>query len=182
MKDLLFICLFFCKLSISAFGGGYSLIPLIEKEIVERRKLLSSEDITNLFAIGGSAPGAVVINIAILIGYKIKGVIGAILCTLSITLPVFLLAIGCSFVVDYFIENIYIRGALVGLQSAVVALVVYAAFRLYKTALIDTFTISLFSISLILLFLKINAIYVIVFTIFIGIILVFLSKEETQNV
>ncbi len=77
----------FFKIGLFTFGGGFAMIPLIEKEIVDTRKWIHREDIIDLFAISQSIPGAVAINTATLVGYKVAGRIGAIVATAGVALP-----------------------------------------------------------------------------------------------
>ena len=87
--------LFFSFLKIGAFtfGGGYAMIPLIQKEVVEDKKWLTDEDVADVIAIAETTPGPIAINAATFVGYKAKGVIGALAATLGVVIPSFLIII-----------------------------------------------------------------------------------------
>src|SRR4051812_20212818 len=83
----------FFKIAPVTFGGGFAMIPLIEKEVVEKRKWLKSEDVTDVFALSQSVPGAVAINSATFIGQRIGGIKGAIAAMIGVSLPTFLIVL-----------------------------------------------------------------------------------------
>ena len=84
------------KMGPVSFGGGYALIPVIEREVVEKRKWLQAEEVTDIVAVSGSVPGAIAINSATFIGYRIAGVMGAIAAMLGILLPTLCIVAGLS--------------------------------------------------------------------------------------
>ena len=98
-KKLVQIFWTFFKISPVTFGGGFAMIPLIEEEIVEKRKWLTSDDITEVFALSQSIPGAVAINSATFIGNRIGGIKGALAAMIGVSLPTFfiVLALGISY-------------------------------------------------------------------------------------
>jgi len=99
MKQLKDIFVTFFMIGLFTFGGGYAMIPLIEKEIVEKKKWVEKEEITDILAVSQSIPGAIAINSATFIGFKIKGRIGAIAATLGVILPSFVII---SFIAAFF--------------------------------------------------------------------------------
>lgn len=161
MNQLIYLTKFFAKLSVTSFGGGYSLIPLIEKELVTNKNWITREEITNIFAVAGSAPGAIAINAATLIGYRIAGFAGAIVSTVSIIFPVFVLAIFTSLFLNFIIDNPYVASALNGVKVCVIALIIFAAMKLFKNSVKDWFTGAIFSVACLLLLLGIHPLYVI---------------------
>lgn len=124
------------------------MIPSIEKEIVEKRKWLTSDDITDVFALSQSVPGAVAINSATFIGHRIAGIKGAFAAMIGVSLPTFIivLALGISY---FFIhDNPKLEAAFVSIRVTIVAIIVYAAIKIAKTAIVDktTFCIMLLGV------------------------------------
>ncbi|OCA87172.1 chromate transporter [Pseudobacillus wudalianchiensis] len=142
----------FFKIGPVTFGGGYAMIPLIEKEVVTKKKWMQTNDITDVVALAGSAPGAMAINSATFVGYRIAGVSGAIAAMIGILLPTFLIVVGLSIFYLYFNDNPKIEAAFHGIGPAVVALICLAAYKLAPTAIIDKTTLVIASIAVLLLF------------------------------
>ena len=91
-KDLLTLFLTFFKIGAFTFGGGYAMIPLIQKEAVEKHKWISDEDILDIIAIAESTPGPIAINSATFMGYRVAGVLGSAAATFGTVLPSFLIS------------------------------------------------------------------------------------------
>ncbi|MFB7139538.1 chromate transporter [Gottfriedia sp. NPDC056225] len=152
----------FFKISPVTFGGGFAMIPVIEREVVIKRGWLKKQDVANVFAIAQSAPGAIAINSATFIGYRVAGLKGAITAMLGIMLPNFLIVISLCILFIHFQYNHTIEAAFKGIQASIVALITYAGYQIGCTAVFDktTFFIVVVSI-LILLFSDINLIIII---------------------
>jgi len=138
MKGKLKTCLtlFFTFLKIGAFtfGGGYAMIPIIEKEMVEKHKWIKSEDILDIFAIAESTPGPIAINSATFIGYKIAGVFGSFCATFGVVLPSFTIISIISLVLREFSDIKAVQYAFNGIRAGVLALIVKALWTMYKKA------------------------------------------------
>ena len=91
MKKLLQLYWIFFKLGIVNFGGGYALLPLLQKELVEKYKWATDEEVIDYYAIGQCTPGAIAVNVSTFIGYKVKGVLGGIFATLGFISPAFII-------------------------------------------------------------------------------------------
>ena len=130
----------FMKIGPITFGGGYAMIPLFEKEVVERRKWVKENDIADIFAISQSIPGAIAINSATFVGFRIAGIWGAIAAMIGVLLPTFLIVIGLCVVFLQVQHHPKIEAAFLGIRAAVVALIVYAGFKIGKSAVIDKAT------------------------------------------
>ena len=99
----------FFKIGAFTFGGGYAMIPLIQKEVVESKGFITDEDILDIFAIAESTPGPIAINSATFIGYKIAGVLGSFFATLGVVLPSFIIIFIISMFADAFKQNEYVK-------------------------------------------------------------------------
>jgi chromate transporter len=136
-KMLLQLFWTFLKISPVTFGGGYAMIPLFEKEIVEKQRWMDRKEISDVFALSQSIPGAIGVNSATFVGYRLAGVKGAVAAMLGVLLPTFLIVILLSVVFFQVRDNAKIEAAFMGIRPAVVALIVYAAYSIGKTAMVD---------------------------------------------
>lgn len=133
----------FCKISPITFGGGYAMIPVFSREVVERRKWLEEEEITDLFAISQSAPGAIAVNASIFVGYRVAGVAGALAALAGMLLPAFLVVLALSVSFLAVKDAPKLQAAFQGIRPAVVAMIAYAAIRVGRTSVRDWGTLLL---------------------------------------
>lgn len=131
----------FFKMGPVTFGGGYAMIPVFHQEVVEKRKWLDEEEVTDLFAIAQSTPGAVGVNASTFVGYRIAGLPGAIAALLGVLLPTFLIVLALSMTFLAVRDQPKIKAAFLGIRPAVVALIVYAGIRVGRTAIKDAVTL-----------------------------------------
>jgi len=122
----------FTKIGAFTFGGGYAMIPLIQKESVEKRQWITDCDVLEIVAIAESTPGPIAINAATFVGYRVGGILGAIVSTLGVILPSFLIILGISFVLREFYEIKAVRYAFYGIRAGVLALIIKALWSMYK--------------------------------------------------
>lgn len=125
-KPLLLLFLTFLEIGAFTFGGGYAMIPLIRREIVEKRHWLTDDDILEIIAVAESTPGPIAVNAATFVGYRTGGFFGAFLATFGVVLPSFLIIAALSFVLDAFQEARAVRYAFVGIRAGVLALILKA--------------------------------------------------------
>ncbi|MDN3017230.1 chromate transporter [Paenibacillus sp. BSR1-1] len=130
----------FFKIGPATFGGGFAMIPLIEREIVEKKKWIESEDVTDLFALAQSVPGAVAINSASFIGHKVGGVKGAVAAMIGVSLPTFLIVLTLGISYLFIHDNPKIEAAFVSIRATILAIIVYAAIKTIKTSIVDKTT------------------------------------------
>lgn len=122
----------FFKIGAFTFGGGYAMIPLIQKEAVERHKWVTDDDILEIIAIAESTPGPIAINSATFVGYRTCGVLGSIMATLGVVLPSFVIILSLSFILQKFQQLAAVRYAFEGIRAGVLALLIKALWTLYK--------------------------------------------------
>ena len=122
----------FFKIGAFTFGGGYAMIPLIQKEAVEKRQWVTDEDILDIIAIAESTPGPIAINSATFVGYKAAGVLGSVCATLGVVLPSFVIILLLSYVLQEFREFKPVVYAFNGIRAGVLALLVKALWTMYK--------------------------------------------------
>ncbi|OKL37484.1 chromate transporter [Domibacillus mangrovi] len=172
------IFLTFFKIAPITFGGGYAMIPVIEREAVEKKEWLKQEEVTDLFALAGSIPGAIAINSATFIGYRIAGVAGALAATIGVMIPTFVIVVCLSIFYLYFQDHPKVEAAFEGIRPAVVALIVFAAYKMRKGAVVDktTFVVAASSV-LLLLFLHVHPAIMIALGAATGILLIGLKDK-----
>jgi len=147
------------------------MISLIEHETVTKRRWLDEQELSDLVSIAGSAPGGVGVNAAAFIGYRMAGITGAVISIIGITLPTFLIILGLSFLYMNLDGNPKVAAAMKGIQAAVIALILSAAYRMAKTSLFDLSTVIIAIATLVvLLFTEINPIYAILSGLLIGVV------------
>lgn len=186
-KSMWDIFLVFFKIGSFTFGGGYAMIPLIEREIINNKKWAKEEELMDVFAISESVPGAIAINSSICVGYKIAGTMGGIVAALGVILPsLIIITIIASFFMQ-FKDYLIVQAAFMGIRSAVVGLILMAAIKVGKTAIKDfvTFFIACATVIIMLVF-NIHAIYIIILGALVGIGAYFLLakniKKNTEKV
>lgn len=143
LPKLLSLFLSFLKIGAFTFGGGYAMISLLENEFVSRKKWLGREEFLDVLAVSESTPGPIAVNTATYIGYKVAGVLGAILSTLAVCLPAFTIIFVISLFFDKFLALTYVGYAFRGIQAAVVYLIASAGIKVVKGLKRDVFTIAL---------------------------------------
>lgn len=122
----------FFKIGAFTFGGGYAMIPLIQREVVENHKWLDDEDIMSVIAISESTPGPIAINMATFVGYRTAGVLGSTMATLGVVLPSFVIILLVSGILREFYDLPVVRYAFYGIRAGVLALIFKALWTLYK--------------------------------------------------
>lgn len=133
-RAALYIELFltFFKIGLFTFGGGYAMIPLIQKEVVERKKWISDEDLLDIIAVAESTPGPIAINSATFIGTKNAGALGAFFATLGVVTPSYIVIMVISMFLRSFSEIEVVKYAFMGIRAGVLALIVRAVVTMAK--------------------------------------------------
>ncbi|VEF49257.1 chromate transporter [Bacillus freudenreichii] len=141
----------FMKISPVTFGGGFVMMPLMKKEVVEKKKWIKDEEIVDSFALAQSAPGSVAVNSAAFVGYRIAGVKGALAATIGMMIPTFFIVIILSLLFLTVRNNHFVEAAFKGIRPAVVALIVYAALTTVRSSITDKSTLTVMISAVILL-------------------------------
>ena len=174
----------FMKIGAFTFGGGYAMIPLIQKEVCENKKWLSEKDISDIVAISESTPGPIAINAATFVGYKTSGFPGACMATLGVVLPSFLIISIISMILTQFQSIRAVRYAFMGIRAAVLALILKALWMMFNQVKKKKkpFSYAIMGLSLLLTaFLKIDAVFVIIGCGLFGLIWSILNRKEQSN-
>lgn len=132
LRLLLQIFMTFMKIGIFTFGGGYAMIPLIQRETVVKRKWVEDDDILNIVAIAESTPGPIAINTSTFVGYRVGGFMGAVAGTVGMILPSFVIILAIAFVLRSFQDIQLVKYAFNGIRAGVLALIIRALWLMYK--------------------------------------------------
>ena len=132
MNILLDLFLTFAKIGLFTFGGGYAMIAMIENNCVERKKWITHDEMMNITVIAESTPGPIAINCATFTGYKKAGLVGALMATLGMIIPSFMIIYLISMFLDNFLELTIIANAFKGIKIAVGLLILDAAITMIK--------------------------------------------------
>ncbi|MCR4435294.1 MAG: chromate transporter [Clostridiales bacterium] len=162
IKRLIQLFVSFLKIGMIAFGGGYAVAPLLQKEAVESREWITNEELTDIMAIAQTLPGAIFTNSATMIGYRVSGFFGALVATTSSVLPTFIITILVTVFFWDYTDNPIVKKAFAGVLVGVAALILHSITKMWKSAVTKRFDILLVALSSAgLLLFKINAVYVI---------------------
>jgi len=131
-KRILKLLITFLKIGAFTFGGGYAMIPVIQREIAEKNKWITEDDILNIIAIAESTPGPIAINSATFVGYQVAGVLGAAAATFGVVFPAFMIIYIISFFLRQFEELKIIKYAFVGIRAGVLSLLINALISMGK--------------------------------------------------
>ncbi len=132
MSILLELFLTFAKIGLFTFGGGYAMIALIENACVEEKKWITHDEMMNVTVIAESTPGPIAINCATFVGYKQKGLLGAISATFGVILPSFIIIYLIALYFNRFLEVTLIANAFQGIKAAVGILILDAGINMFK--------------------------------------------------
>lgn len=144
MKELFQLFLTFARIGGFTFGGGYAMLPMIQSEVVQRKKWATDEEIMNYYAVGQCTPGVIAVNTATFVGNKLRGIPGAIFATLGVITPsVIIITIIAAFIRN-FLEYEAVGYALSGINVAVSVLVLNAVINLWKKSVKNLFGVFMF--------------------------------------
>ena len=133
MNLFLDLSLTFAKIGLFTFGGGYAMIALIENTCVEKKQWITHDEMMNITVVAESTPGPIAINCATYVGYKQKGIVGALIATIGMILPSFCIIFAISKFLDHFLEITWIAHAFQGIRIAVGILILGAAIKMLQT-------------------------------------------------
>ena len=159
----IYLDIFTCFAKIGAFtiGGGYAMIPIIQKEVVDKRGWINEEDFMDVLAISQSAPGILAVNISIFLGHKLRGPRGSIVATLGSTLPSFTIILLIAMFFAGYQDNPTVMAIFKGIRPVVVSLIAVPMINMAKKAKLNFFTGALAALTaLLIIFLKVSPLYI----------------------
>ena len=141
MKKLWALFWIFFKLGAVNFGGGYALLPLLQKELVEKRGWATEEEMADYYAIGQCTTGAIAVNVSTFIGYKIKGILGGIVATLGFVFPALIVIFVIATILNNFMDIAQVKSAFAAIRVCVFVLILSAILKLSKKSVVDVITL-----------------------------------------
>ncbi len=133
----------FFKIGAFTFGGGYAMIPIIQRDIAQKKKWITEEELLDIIAVGESTPGPISVNVATFVGYQTAGVMGAFCATLGLVMPSFIIILLISMLLSEFSELKAVQYAYAGIRAGVVALLVKAVISMGKKCPKNAFSVGI---------------------------------------
>lgn len=170
MNDLWILFVTFTRIGLFTFGGGYAMLPMLQKEIVEKHHWATEDEIMDYFAVAQCTPGAIAVNTSTFIGYKQKGIIGGIVATLGVIFPSLLIITAIAALLSNFNNYPIVQSAFSGIRIVVAVLVINVVIKMYQSTAKDWLGPLIFIITLVLgLILSLSPVIYIILAALIGI-------------
>ena len=128
----------FARVGVCTFGGGYAMLPLLQREIVDKRGWASEDELMDYYAIGQCTPGVIAVNTATFIGYKQRGIVGAVAATAGMIAPSLVIIVTIAAFIRQFAHLAVVQHAFSGIRIAVCALVLQSVIKLARGGVVDT--------------------------------------------
>lgn len=183
IKNLFNLYFSFAKIGTFTIGGGLAMMPMMQSELIEKRKWITDEELIDYYAVGQSTPGIVAVNVATFVGYKQMGIIGGIFATLGMVTPSLIIIMILASLINSINDFPIIQKALKGINVAVAALLTSTIINFMKKT-IKKFTNAIFMmISFLLVFVfKLPSFWIILFALLIGVVLTYKEKKKVAAV
>ncbi len=181
MKELFSLFGIFAKIGVMTFGGGYAMLPILQRELVDNKKWATEEELMDYFAIGQCTPGVIAVNTATFIGQKRKGVLGGIFATLGVVFPSLVIISLLAGVIEAFSHIALVQHAFGGIRICVCVLIINAVVKLFKKAVLDIKTLIIFLIVMLgSTFTSLSPIYFVILSALAGIVLKILEGRKQK--
>lgn len=178
MKELLDLFFTFARIGGLTFGGGYAMLPMLQKEVVEKRGWATNEELMDYYAIGQCTPGIIAVNTATFIGNKTRGVLGGITATLGVVFPSLIIITIIAAFISNFAELAIVKHAFAGIRVCVFVLILNAVVKLGQSSIKDAVTLGIFLLVLVgSLLLDVSPIVFVLFAAVVGIAAQVLLKK-----
>ena len=179
MNQYLDLFLTFARVGVMTFGGGYAMLPILEREVVDGKGWATSEELMDYYAVGQCTPGVIAVNTATFIGQKQAGNLGGIVATLGIVFPSLVIITAIAGVLTNFSHLAVVQNAFAGIRVCVCVLVFNAVVKLWKNAVVDKWSLLLFLLVFGLnLFLDLSPVIFVIVTALSGILLTVLGVRK----
>lgn len=179
MKELTDLFFTFCRIGGLTFGGGYAMLPILQKEVVDNRKWATEEELLDYYAVGQCTPGIIAVNTATFVGNKVRGISGAIAATAGVVFPSLIIITIIAAFIQNFVGLETVQHAFAGIRVVVTVLVFNAVVKLWKAGVKDYIGIILFITTFIISeIFNLSPVYIVISAIFIG---VFVKRREVKK-
>lgn len=146
LKEFIDLFLTFSRIGVLTFGGGYAMLPILQREVVETKKWATDEELVDYFAIGQTTPGIIAVNTATFIGQKYRGTLGGIVATLGLVFPSYIIITLISIFMRNFSDLPILQHAFAGIRVSVYVLILNAVLKLWKNSIVDKIGILIFAL------------------------------------
>ena len=172
LKTLWELFSIFFKIGLCTFGGGIAMLPILERELVEKRNWVESNELLDYFAIGQSTPGIIAVNVATFVGYKRAKILGGCIATFGMVCPSLIIITLIALFISNFADIVWVQKALVGINVAVAAILTSAVFSFSKKSVKNVFGFFLLLLSFVLIFVfNVGTIWIILGSALLGVLL-----------
>lgn len=146
MSGYLDLFLTFVQIGGLTFGGGYAMLPMLQREVVEHKQWATEEELMDYYAIGQCTPGIIAINVATFIGKRVKGNLGGIVATLGVVSPPLVIITIIAAFLQNFADYAIVKNAFAGIRVCVCVLILNAVTKLFKKSVVDKATVGIFDL------------------------------------
>lgn len=182
LKKLLSLYVTFFKIGAITFGGGLTMLPILERELIDGKNWTTSDELLDYYAIGQSTPGIIAVNVSTFVGHKIAGIPGAIFATLGMVTPSIIIIICIAKFIATFDSIPWVRKAMKGINVGIAALLTYSVIGLIKKTIKKWWSLILYAASFVsVYFFGLRTIVVILAAVVVGIIFHFVSLKKTKR-
>ncbi|MCI6640090.1 MAG: chromate transporter [Pygmaiobacter massiliensis] len=144
MPILLDLFITFAKVGVMTFGGGYAMLPILQREVVENKHWATDEELTDYFAIGQCTPGVIAVNTATFVGRKQAGVLGGVFTTFGVVFPSLVIITALAGLISHFSDQPIVQNAFAGIRVCVCVLIFNSVLKLAKSSIVDKITFFIF--------------------------------------
>ena len=144
MNAYITLFLTFAKVGVMTFGGGYAMLPILQREVVENKGWATDEELADYFAIGQCTPGVIAVNTATFIGQKQRGILGGIVATLGMVFPSLVIISILAGLITSFSHLLVVQQAMAGVRVCVCVLILNAVLKLSKSSIVDKIAFGIF--------------------------------------
>ena len=169
----------FCRIGGLTFGGGYAMLPMLQKEVVDERKWATNDELLDYYAVGQATPGIIAVNTATFVGYKVKGIWGALFATLGVVSPSFVIILVIASFLQNFSKYVIVQNAFSGIRVAVGVLILNAIIGLLKKSVVNKISTVIFIVTCLFgIVLNISPIYIVISACIIGILISYIGDKS----
>ena len=170
----------FFRVGLFTIGGGYAMLPMLRKEVVEKHNWATDDEMLDYFAIGQSTPGIIAINTSTFIGFKKAGILGALFSTFGMVTPSWIIIISIAKFFDAFSSNAIVASAFTGIRVVVIVLILNAVIKMGRKSIQSILQASIFVAAFVIVaFTSVSPIFVVVGSGLLGILLTLLKRGDT---
>lgn len=178
MKEMLDLFFVFAKMGAVTFGGGYAMLPILQREIIQTRGWVTNEELLDYYTVGQCLPGIIAVNTAIFIGHKRRGVLGGVIAALGVVFPAIVIITFIAACLQNFMQYTVVQNALAGIRCAVCALILVAILKLWKSGVKGAFGLVIFIASFVVSCFNVSPVLIVVTAAAIGLLYSYIMSKK----